>query len=199
MSKKNIYLIRHGEIQCGREKMYIGVSDIQLSNVGIDQAYKLKHFFESINVNKLYCSDLKRTVETSRIISESTNLKVTALNELREINMGDWEGKTFKEIKLKFPDEFQRRIKEVGSFKPNGGESFYQVQKRAVGAFQKICKSDDENILVVAHAGVNRSIISWILQIPMENIFRFKQDYGCINKIVCNETGYNIEYINRIL
>ncbi|MDV3429069.1 MAG: alpha-ribazole phosphatase [Bacillota bacterium] len=197
--KKTIYLLRHGEIESEGSKRYIGIKDVRLSMNGIYQAEMLQHFFSSISIDKIYCSSLIRTVETAKIINEHRNVQIVKDEGLREINMGIWEGKTFDEIKAKFPDEFERRIKEIDTFKPAGGESFKECRERAVSVFKRISGESFENIIITAHAGVNRSIISDILGVPVDNIFKFKQDYGCINKITIDKSGEKIDYINYVL
>ncbi len=196
MKKKNIYLIRHGEIYTAKEKTYIGILDIPLNREGILQAKKLKDFFSHINIDKIYSSDLIRSVQTANIIMEDRSMKLIELSELREINMGNWEGKTFKEIKEKYEDLFEFRMENIKDFKPQNGESFGECRKRAMDIFNKIAKSDGYNILIVAHAGVNRVIIASLLGIPIKDLFIFKQDYGCINKITYNNNKYTLEYIN---
>jgi alpha-ribazole phosphatase len=199
MSKKTIYLIRHGEIESAGEKRYIGIKDVALSMNGIAQARRLKAFFDDIDIKRVYCSSLMRTIETSNIIIQNKDVKLIKLNELREINMGSWEGETFKDIKTKFPEEFEKRIKEIGTFKPDGGESFLECQKRVINIYEKISHEDFDDILVVAHAGVNRLIISYILHMSINDIFKLRQDYGCINKIDFDGSNFNIEYINHTL
>jgi len=197
--KKTIYLIRHGEIESAGEKRYIGIKDVKLSAYGIYQAKKLQHFFSDIYIDKIYCSSLTRTIETAKIIKAYKNIQLVEEDNLREINMGSWEGKTFNEIKTKFPDEFERRIKEIDTFKPAGGESFKECRERAVSVFKRISQESFENIIVTSHAGINRSIISDILGMPVNNIFKLKQDYGCINKITIDKSAEKIDCINYVL
>jgi len=196
MSKKNIYLIRHGEIETYGEKRYIGVIDLPLNINGIAQANKLKIFFQDISLDKIYSSDLQRSVQTAEIIANKRFTQIEKLSELREINMGNWEGKSFREIKEKFPKEFISHLDEIENFKPNGGESFKECQLRAMNIFSKIAKADSENIVIVAHAGINRSIIAYLLGVPLKNIFKFQQNYGCINKIIFDGVNYKLSYIN---
>lgn len=200
MNTKTIYLIRHGQINTLGEKRYIGILDIPLSSEGTAQANKLKEYFSRINIDKIYTSNLIRSVQTSRIIAENKDVQISELKELREINMGDWEGKTFKEIKKEYPEEFKKRIENVEDFRPTNGESFGQCRDRAVDIFNRIAAEDADNIIITAHAGINRVILASLLRIPMNDIFKFAQDYGCINKIsFFNERDYRIEYINYTL
>lgn len=197
--KKTIYLLRHGEIESAGEKRFIGIKDVSLSMNGIYQAEMLQHFFNNIYIDKIYCSSLTRTIQTAKIINENRDIQLVKEDNLREINMGIWEGKTFEEIKTKFPHEFERRIKEIDTFKPAGGESFIECRERAVSVFKRISGESFESIIITAHAGINRSIISDILGIPINNIFKFKQDYGCINKITIDKSAEKIDYINYVL
>ena len=199
MSKKNIYLLRHGEIETNGERRYIGIIDLPLNINGFAQANKLKIFFQDVSLDKIYCSNLKRCVQTAEIIAKKRFTQIEMLSELREINMGEWEGKSFREIKEKFPKEFISRLDEIENFKPNGGESFKECQLRAMNIFDIIVKADSENIVIVAHAGINRSIIASLLGVPLKNIFKFEQQYGCINKIIFDGINYKLSYINYFI
>lgn len=200
MKCKTVYLLRHGQINTSGKKRYIGILDIPLSEEGIIQANKLKEYFSSICVDKIYSSSLIRSVQTAHIIGGAENMQVSVMDELKEINMGDWEGKSFDEIRNKYPEEFKNRMENIEAFRPENGESFGQCKKRAWDIFSKIISSDESNIIIVAHAGINRVILASLLGIPMNNIFKFKQDYGCINKIrFLNERDYSVEYINYTL
>ena len=140
MKSKNIFLIRHGEIGVSGQKRYIGVTDLPLNISGVLQANKLKIFFEGVSLDQIFCSDLQRSVQTAQIIATNKNIEIKKLEELREINMGNWEGKSFKEIKEKFPSEFITRLDKIENFKTYGGESFRQCQLRAINIFSEIAK-----------------------------------------------------------
>lgn len=196
MNKKVIYLVRHGEIEYSGEKAYIGISDIPLSIKGISQARRLKEYFNSLPIDKIYSSDLTRTVQTSKIISENRSIEIEKLKELREINMGDWEGKTFKEIRTRYPEMFKNRMKTIEDFKPLNGESFRECQARVKIAFDRILTEEGDQIIITAHAGVNRTLLADILGMPLKNIFRFQLDYGGISKIVFDGKQSKVEFIN---
>lgn len=185
---KRIYLIRHGKIDCGKEKRYIGITDLPLSGKGINQAEELRDYFSNIDIEKVYISPLIRCVQTSEIILGSRNLERVVIEELKEINMGDWEGESFAYIKSRFPEQYVSRGKYIDTFVPPGGESFYQLQQRVIPAFEHIIRSTEGNTLVVAHAGVNRVILSKILGFPLQEIFNVCQSYGCINELFWDQT-----------
>ncbi|NMM61238.1 alpha-ribazole phosphatase [Clostridium sp. P21] len=185
---RKIYLIRHGKINVGSEKCYIGTTDIPLNEEGIKQGKKLKEFFSTINIQKAYLSPLTRCVETADIILENRNVQKFLVKELMEISMGDWEGKTFNYIKSYYPKQFKERGENIDSFIPKGGESFNNLKERVKPAFESIIKNTQGNILIIAHAGVNRVIISTVLSLPLTDIFKIDQHYGCVN-----EFSWNVE------
>lgn len=179
-----IYLIRHGKTLGCEEKRYIGITDLPLSNEGINQARFLKEYFASINIEKMYLSPLIRCVQTSDIISEDRDIKKIIVNDLKEVHMGNWEGKTFTYIKEKYPVLYEKRGKHIDMFKPPGGESFYELQNRVMPAFENILRTTTGNVVIIAHAGVNRVILSNLLNFSLNRIFNVHQPYGCINKII---------------
>jgi len=192
---KIIYLIRHGKIDLGNEKVYIGSTDIPLSSEGVQQSKLLKKYFANIDIQKAYTSPLIRCVKTLDIILEDrNNIDRIYVKEFQEIDLGKWENKTFKYIKSHFPQEYEERGKNIDTFVPENGESFYQLQNRVMPIVNKILETKDNNILIVSHAGANRVIISNLLKIPLKDIMGIYQPYACINKLFWNSKVKKWEY-----
>ncbi len=158
----------------------------------------------------IYSSDLSRAVKSAEIIAGPYGLKPVIIPELRERNFGIWEGMSFDEIKEKHPDEFKAWASNPLEHSPMGGESTIEVRDRTVRALGKILnqstehrtQSTDRNktIAIVAHGGINRIMLCEFLGIPLENIFRVEQDYGCLNIIEMWDDYPVVKLINgRIL
>lgn len=194
--KKHIYLARHGDIGLGRDKRYIGHSDLPLSSQGMKQAAILKEIFSRVSLDNIYCSDLGRAQQTAEIIASVHPIIPTAYVELRELNMGAWEGKFFSEIRVKYPKEFMERGEDIANFRPPQGESFSDCYKRVIPMFENLVQSAVSTILIVGHAGLNRAILCHVLGIPLNNVFRFEQSYGCLNLICQEGSDYRLKYLN---
>ncbi|WFD12066.1 histidine phosphatase family protein [Tepidibacter hydrothermalis] len=188
-----IYLIRHGETELGGEKRYVGHTDCSLSNKGIDRIKGLKSTFSNIPVDHVFCSDLLRTKQTANILFP--NKKIVSMTELREINMGKWDGLTFKEVREQYPEMFEKRIHNIGGFIVPDGESFRDCQKRAFHALEKLISNTNGNLAVCGHAGFFRSLIIGLLNMNLHDIFKINQDYGCINILKVSES-IEVESIN---
>lgn len=196
MPIKKIYVVRHGRIESDEEKRYIGQSDLKLAQEGIEQAKRLYQTLKTIDLDAIYCSDLKRTQKTAEIIAEGRGILPVLLPEFREINMGAWEGKRFADIRAELPKEFEHRGEDPANFRPSGGESFKDLYDRVIPVFERIINGTQKDILIVSHAGVNRVILAYALGLPLTHIFKLKQDYGCLNVISFDGRTLCVEKMN---
>lgn len=109
----------------------------------------------------IYASPLKRAMQTATIISgELGDLQVHIKDDLQEISLGKWDGRPVREIREQYPEEYERRGRDIFTFKTgNKSENFYDVQYRAVKALSRILECDkSENIIIVTHSAVIRSL-----------------------------------------
>jgi len=198
-----IYLIRHGETEGAETKRYKGHINVPLSEKGIRQMERVAEYIVGATpcgcpgqaqrpartqgiagLSSVYCSDLSRAVKSAELIAEPHGLKPVIMPELRERNFGIWEGMTFDEIKGKYPEEFVAWTGNPLKFSPMQGESTIEVRDRALKVFNEIVeKHTGHNFAIVSHGGINRVILCELLGVPLENIFRVEQDYGCLNVV----------------
>ncbi|MBI5427928.1 MAG: histidine phosphatase family protein [Nitrospinae bacterium] len=196
-SRCRVYLIRHGEVLNAREPCFNGHYDIALSPRGIDQVQKVAEALEGKPVSKVYSSDLQRAYESARIVGKPRGQEPVAFPELREICMGLWEGLTAREVDRRYPGELERRLKDVETFCAEGGETFAQLQDRVIPKFQEIVGNHPgDSVVVVAHGGVNRVILSRVLGLPARHIFRIRQDYATVNIIQYRDGDSVVELMN---
>ena len=192
-----IYLLRHGRILPeGSERRYIGQTDVPLSSEGVRQACLLQTEFGGKDISSVFCSDLIRSIDTAKIICESLTKKMVIRADLREIRMGDWEGKTFREIAQCYPEEHAKRGANIASYRIPGAESFGECQSRIIAAFSDIIDATEKDVIIVGHAGVNRVLLCHVLGMPIDNLFRISQDYECINILAGGRGQYRVKLLN---
>ena len=76
------------------------------------------------------------------------------------------------------------RFQDLANFRIPGGESLLDVRERVLPRLQKVVAAHPgQPLALVAHAGVNRVILCDALSLPLENLFRLDQNYGCLNII----------------
>lgn len=168
----------------------------------------------SSKLSAVYCSDLSRAIRSAEVIAKPFGLKPIVMPELRERSFGEWEGMSFDEIKERYPEEFNAWADNPLRFSPRGGENTIEVRDRVMNALDEILNMVGEqkngravvktseppyfqtHIAVVSHGGVNRIILCHLLGVPLENIFRIEQDYGCLNVIEFHDDYPVVKLIN---
>jgi alpha-ribazole phosphatase len=184
LTATRLYLVRHGRVAEGHTDRYHGHNDIGLSPEGVRQFEALAAQLAATPLAGVYSSDLIRTVTGSEIISRGRDLKPQIIPEFREVNFGAWEGLTFAEIMAQYPAELEERFKDLANFRIPGGESLKDIKARALPPLRELlARHAGAAFLLVAHAGVNRVILSEAMGLPLDHLFRLDQNYGCLNII----------------
>ncbi|ATW25748.1 histidine phosphatase family protein [Candidatus Formimonas warabiya] len=192
---REIYLIRHGRpVFEGNVKRCIGQTECPLSLLGKQEILKVREYLAHKNITKIYSSPLQRCQESARLIA-GDQVPIVYQEGLREIHMGDWENKTFEEIKEQYPDEYRKRGRDFAHFAPKNGESFAACLDRGKKVFRHLVQDSTGNIAVIGHGGLNRVLLCWLLKADLNTLFQIKQPYGCIN-LLREEDGQ--VYVNQV-
>lgn len=179
-----VYLLRHGETANARQVCLNGHFDVALSDQGWHQSRQLAQALKDMPIHSIYSSDLQRAHEGARLIAEPHNLEPQTYPELRELSFGNWEGLSVKELHKKYPGEMEQRLKDTEDFRAEGGESFQELQARVVPKFEEIiARHPEDQIVVMCHGGVIRTLLSHILGMPVSRLFRISQEYAAVNII----------------
>ncbi|MGF7185780.1 alpha-ribazole phosphatase [Desulfitispora alkaliphila] len=181
-SKTELYLIRHGETEWNIAQRYQGHTDVGLSDVGREQTQLVAKRLKEQGVDIVYSSDLVRAHDTAKQIGLETGAEVIVNSDLRELNFGEWEGKTFTEIQNEYGDLVERWYRDPVNLLIPGGEKFTDLRQRSSDFVGKILEDNKgKRIAVVSHGGTIRTIICGLLDISLTKIWNFKQDNTAIN------------------
>ena len=191
-----IYLLRHGALADDSRERFIGQIDLPLATEGIRQAQALAQALRHENIGIIYCSDLLRSQQTAKIIADEINVPIEARRELREISLGNWEGLSRSEIKSAFPAQYAARGNDIENYRIPGGESFADCRLRVLAAWEAIQNCGSERVAVVSHAGINRLLLCHLLGMPVNNMFRIGQDYGCVNIVEQTDGRISVKLVN---
>ena len=135
-NRLRLYLMRHGEIERGANSVCYGHTDVALSARGLEQSNRLCEALKAINLAAVYSSDLARASHAAELIARSHGLKAISLPALREINMGEWEGRTLEEVSAANAEMAARLFLDPRGFQYPGGESFSEFERRVGNALQ---------------------------------------------------------------
>jgi broad specificity phosphatase PhoE len=188
-----ILLARHGQVEQISPRRFIGQRDVPLDKAGRLQAETLAQALATTHLDGIWASNLSRAMDTAK--PAAAGREITAVPELREICLGDWEGLTSDEVRARFPGEYERRGADFAEYRPVGGESFRDVQKRALPALARIASLPGRH-LVVAHGGVNRTLLCAVLGLPLAQLMRLEQDYCHVNVLLRDPAGWRLLGLN---
>jgi broad specificity phosphatase PhoE len=158
-----LILLRHGEIDANVRKVYAGRSDDPLNETGRSQALAVSQKLCDRNIRALYCSPLRRTMETAAIIGRRISLTPKAVDSFNELLMGPWAGLSEAEVAERYPEESAIWSARPAELRIPGRETLLELQQRALAGVQEIQFGlpDTASVAIVSHVAVIRVLILW--------------------------------------
>ncbi|WP_059173960.1 histidine phosphatase family protein [Bacillus sp. FJAT-27445] len=167
-----LYITRHGETVWNTEKRMQGWLDSSLTENGIKNAVALSERLKDIEFEAIYSSQSGRTRTTSELLKRNRKTPVIYDGNLREMNLGKWEGQTLESIQETNPLEIEHFWNVPQRFVPVGGETFSEVRARAFDVLGKIKAANTTgNILIVTHSVMIKTLLSIFKNSPIENLW----------------------------
>lgn len=165
--------IRHGFSEANRLGYLNGQADAPLTDLGRRQAQNTADYLKDYPIDAVYASDLERAVETARAIAAPHGMEVRTDPALRELNIGEWEGKRMSEVERDDPEEYFRYLHDTGRFHPKGGESALECANRLYAAVDRIAETNrGKCVAVVTHGFALRMLACRWKGIPPEDVAR---------------------------
>lgn len=192
----NIYLLRHGETEENYKKTYYGNLDVSLTQKGESEGRRAFDILKGVKFSSIYSSEKKRAIDTAKIGFEDYPIIID--KRLNEINFGVFEGKTYKEIEKEFPKEHKDWMDNWKTFIPPKGESYESLYKRVENFMNELKEKSGENVLIVTHGGVIRSIYSYILGGNLDFYWKFSSKTGGVSLVKYEEDFFYIDSIINI-
>ncbi|HXJ41309.1 MAG TPA: histidine phosphatase family protein [Bryobacteraceae bacterium] len=191
----HIALLRHA--QKDLHGCFCGHSDPSLSVQGREQLPAIIQNLSQIVPSAIWSSDLRRARETAEPIAKHFGLGYKISPDFREMNFGNWEGLTWKEVELQYPDDARDWAKLFPHHRPPGGESFLELQVRAADQLEQLAKHAEPGCtLVVTHAGFIRTAVAWVLGVPGERISRIGQNHGALTTLEKQGNHWSVTALN---
>ena len=190
MRMVTLYLTRHGETEWNVEKRMQGWQDSPLTEKGRQDAMRLGKRLEAVDLTAIYTSTSGRALETAQLIRGGRLIPIYTEKQLREIHLGDWEGKTHEEIKEMDPIAFDHFWNHPHLYAPRRGERFIDVQNRAFAAIEKIVERHQEgNILIVTHGVVLKTLLARFKNASLRELWDGPYMHGASITIVRADRG----------
>ncbi len=182
-----ILLIRHAQsVWNTQENQLCGSTDVALLPEGLEKTECLARALAGRRVDAIYCTPLQRSALTAQAIARHHDgLKPIVVEDLREIDYGQWEGLSYPQIAARDPELYGQWMDDPTDVRPPDGDTPREVAKRAFSAITALVqKHRGQTIAVVAHKTLNRLILCQTLKIPIGRFRKaIKQNNLAVNEI----------------
>ena len=193
-----ILLIRHGENDYVAKGRLAGrLPGVHLNDNGKKQAVALADALAEAPVKAVYSSPLERCMETAGPLAEKLNLSITPRKGLLEIDFGDWQNKTLKQLR-------RRKLWKVVQINPSrmhfpGGESFADAQMRIVNDLETLSKEHSPKDLIVcfSHSDLIRLAVAYYIGTPLDLFQRISVAPASVSTLHIGEFGSRVINVNH--
>lgn len=171
MKLKNIYVVRHAETDWNRDLRFQGQTDVQLNDVGREQALKLRPVMQQLQIESVYSSSLSRAFETAEIATQELKITIQKDDRLRETNIGDAEGLTHDEIVARFGEhslvKWRSYEERLLDFHFVNGESKRQMMIRARQVFLDIAQNSNRSTIAIFSHGMIMRALTYVFGVGL--------------------------------
>lgn len=155
----HVIMIRHGESRGNAEGFFSGQTDIPLTPLGIRQAERTAEYLRERKIDRIYSSDLIRSMQTAEPTARLHGLPVIPEKGLREIDAGKWERVPYNDLAVRFPETRAIWMTHIGLAHPDGGESVAGVAARIRATVERLVRENPGRcIALFSHALPIRSM-----------------------------------------
>ena len=168
-----LYLIRHGQSESNLAGIFTGQSNTVLTDLGLHQAERTAEYLSRFPITKIYSSTLIRARQTAEVFADRVGLPIKESDDLKELYAGLWEGHSYEELKVLFPETRRVWDEHLGIARPDGGESILELADRVYREIDRILEENrGEHIAIFTHATPVRVMGARWMGIPPSELER---------------------------
>jgi len=190
-------LIRHGENDFVKQNRLAGrLPGVRLNEKGLSQAEEVAEKLKGAPVKAVYSSPLERTMETAEPIAQALNLDVLPRIGLLEVDVGEWQNKTLKELR-------RRKLWRAVQTSPSrvrfpGGESFAEAQRRICQEIEVLAlrHSEKELVVCVTHSDLIKLAVAYYIGLPLDMFQRLQIGPASVSALQVGQASNRLLTLN---
>lgn len=177
-------LVRHGASALSPAKRFSGLGDVPLSSDGLVQAGLVAaRLARRGGIDAVVSSPLRRARRTAEAVAGALHLELGVDDDLVETDFGDWEGRTFAEVRERWPGELDAWLASP-EVAPPGGESFAATTERVLRARDRLVAAHPGvTVAVVSHVGPLKTLLRLALEAPPASMYRMHLDLTGVSEV----------------
>lgn len=193
-----LLLVRHGHVEGIEPARFRGREDLALTERGVAEAAAVARYISfTWRPAIVYTSPLSRCVATGRAIAEACRIPSQPMAELKDIDYGTWQFRTYAEMKKADPATYAAWFATPHLVRFPRGESLQDLVARAADALRLVVdRHSDDIVVLVGHDSVNRALLLQLLDQPLSSYWRLSQSPGCVNDIDVSYERIVVRQIN---
>jgi broad specificity phosphatase PhoE len=192
-----VILVRHGQTDENVSGRISGQGPVPLNARGQEQARVVAEALAPLGVNYIFSSPLVRARQTAEFLAARLQQSIEEIPDLREVGYGDWEGKTFNEMRT-HPVAHQVFHDPINATFPNG-ESLVEVQQRGIRVIEWVRNTYPQAIVtLVSHGDVIRTALAHYLGMPFNEYRRLDLDNGAISVLELFDGWIRVKALNFV-
>jgi len=188
-----LYLVRHGEAE-GSAGRAVGHLDLPLSAAGARDIETLAATWQG-PAPRIFTSDLRRAVESARILGVRLGVEPVVDARLREVSFGDWDGQLWDEVHQRDRDRLEAWGGRWWELAPPGGETFTDLSRRVLAWLREL--PEEEAVMAVAHGGSIRALLAELLAMSRERVFDLHLAPARVSAVEVAGGGCELLFLDR--
>lgn len=174
-----LFLVRHGETHVNKTGLtHQHLDSASLNKTGTEQIKQTASILKKYQIDRIISSNEIRAIESGNIIAEILGLSLETITGIEERNWGDLSGKSWSEIqKILDTLNTDKRYHYI----PPNGESWQNFESRLIKSIKGVLiKYPDQNLVIVSHGGAIRTLMPFLLDLPIEESYKYNPDNASI-------------------
>ena len=194
MPSTQLHLVRHASTDAVGNTLS-GRSPVSLNARGQAEAERLAESFSGCAIDAIFSSPQVRTRETAQAIGRVVGLDPAPNAALDEVDFGAWTGKRFSALDGRPDWVLWNTHRSLAP--PPGTETMLQVQARAAALLVRLhADRPGGAFILVSHADVLKSVLSWALGLPIDLMQRLEISPASRSAVTMGDFGLRVDYVN---
>ena len=180
-----LFLVRHAETEWNAAEIFQGHLDSPLTAKGREQATQLAARLATEGIAAIYSSDQGRAIQTAEAVASRCGLQLLPRTELREIDCGEWTGKSYQEVRTRWPEPFADWRARPHLHRMPGGESVAGVQRRGLHFLEEIWRRHPGTaVCAVTHNTMLRALLCHLQGRPLSQLWEGDRQPNCAVNLI---------------
>lgn len=192
-----LHLIRHGQTDWNKESVFRGRADRPLNMTGKREGLAVAFALEDTSLSGIYASPLQRAIQTLEETADRHGKDVQVIEDLTDIDFGDWQGKPRDEVAREDPGGYRTWLEKPGEMRFPGGESLEEAAVRAARAIEELAaRHDGRQFAACTHRVICKALVCRLVGIDLSRFWSIKIDTASMTVLNKHKSKWILEKLN---